>query len=85
MKQKNLDEYSTVYEFHGFKIKIDFGSDSFIYERFDVGIIAKNHSGNGHAPAASVNITEEQKEYALKLRKRSNRESLEYLVNCSYK
>lgn len=61
-----------------------FGQKSYrsIEETFDVALIAKAHGGGGHAAASSVNITEEQKEKALTL---SKRESLEYLVNSSYK
>ena len=64
-----------------------FGQKSYrsIEEGFDVGKIAEAHGGNGHPSAASVNITEEQKKYALTLKNKSNRESLEYLINSSYK
>ena len=63
-----------------------FGQKSYrsIDEGFDVGKIAEAHGGSGHPGAASVNITEKQKEYALILRKNSKRESLNYLVTCSY-
>ena len=63
-----------------------FGQKSYraIANGFDVGKIAEAHGGNGHPAAASVNITEEQKKFALILRKTSNRESIEYLVNSSY-
>lgn len=49
-----------------------------------LGKIAEAHGGSGHPAAAGVNITEKQKEYALVLRKNSNRESLAYLVNSNY-
>jgi len=64
-----------------------FGQKSYraITKNFDVGKIAEAHGGYGHPGAASVNITEEQKKHALVLRKRNTRESLEYLVNSSYK
>lgn len=63
-----------------------FGQKSYraIANGFDIGKIAEAHGGNGHPAAASVNITEEQKNFALILRKTSNRESVEYLVNSSY-
>lgn len=63
-----------------------FGQKSYraIANGFDVGKIAEAHGGNGHPAAASVNITEEQKEHAVVLRKISNRRSLEYLINNSY-
>ena len=50
---------------------------------FDVSKIAEEHGGGGHPGAASVNITKEQKEYVLTLKNKSNREGLEYIVNCS--
>lgn len=64
-----------------------FGQKSYrtIEANFDVGKIAESHGGGGHPEAASVNITEEQKKHALVLRKKSKRDSLEYLVNSSYK
>ena len=67
--------------------KGQFGQKSYrsIEEDFDVGKIAESHGGNGHPAAASVNITKEQKEHALILRKTNKRESLEYLVNSSYR
>lgn len=52
---------------------------------FDVGKVAEVHGGNGHPAAASVNITEEQKRLALVLKAKSNRDSLEYLVNSCYR
>ena len=66
--------------------KGSFGQKSYrsIEEGFDVGKIAEAHGGSGHPGAASVNITEKQKEYALILRRNSNRESLNYLANCNY-
>ena len=66
--------------------KGSFGQKSYrsIEEGFDVGKIAEAHGGSGHPAAAGVNITEKQKEYALVLRKNSNRESLAYLVNSNY-
>ena len=66
--------------------KGSFGQKSYrsIEEGFDVGKIAEAHGGSGHPAAAGVNITEKQKEYALILRRKSKRESLNYLVNCSY-
>lgn len=67
--------------------KGEFGQKSYrsIEDAFDVGKIAESHGGNGHPAAASVNITKEQREYALKLREISNRDSLEYLVKSSYR
>ena len=67
--------------------KGEFGQKSYrsIDESFNVGAIAEAHGGNGHPAAASVNITKEQKEYALTLKNKSIRESLEYLVKSSYK
>ena len=61
-----------------------FGQKSYraIEDGFDVGSIAESHGGGGHEAAASVNITEEQKVYALTLKKRP---SLDYLVNSNYK
>ena len=66
--------------------KGSFGQKSYrsIAEGFDVGKIAEAHGGSGHSGAAGVNITEKQKEYALVLRKNSNRESLAYLVDSNY-
>ena len=51
---------------------------------FDVCKIAEAHGGNGHPAAASVNITEEQKEKSLILRKTSKRESIKYLLESNY-
>ena len=51
---------------------------------FDVGKIAEAHGGNGHPAAASVNITKEQKEKCLILRKTNKRDSIKYLVESSY-
>lgn len=51
---------------------------------FDVGKIAEAHGGNGHPTAASVNITKEQKEKCLILRKTNPRDSIKYLVESSY-
>lgn len=63
-----------------------FGQKSYrsIAADFDVGKIAEAHGGNGHPAAASVNITKEQKEKCLVLRKTSKRDSISYLVNSSY-
>ena len=55
-----------------------------IEEGFDVGKIAENHGGGGHPAAASVNITKEQKEKCLDLRKTNRRTSIKYLVNSNY-
>ncbi len=52
---------------------------------FSVDEIAMAHGGGGHPAAASVQITDSQKKRALILKEKSNRESLEYLVNCNYK
>lgn len=51
---------------------------------FDVGKIAKAHGGGGHPAAAAVNITKEQREKTIELRRTNPREALEYLANCSY-
>lgn len=66
--------------------KGQFGQKSYraIEKNFNVGKIAEFHGGGGHPEAASVNITEDQKKHALVLRKTSNKDSLEYLVNCKY-
>lgn len=66
--------------------KGQFGQKSYrsIDESFDVGKIADEHGGSGHPGAASVNITEEQRKHALVLKSKNKRESLEYLVNCSF-
>ena len=63
-----------------------FGQKSYraIQKDFDVGKIAEAHGGNGHPAAASVNITKEQKEKCLVLRKTSPRESIRYLVESNY-
>lgn len=63
-----------------------FGQKSYrsIATGFDVGKIAEAHGGNGHPAAASVNITKEQKEKCLVLRKTNPRDSISYLVNSSY-
>ncbi len=55
-----------------------------IDKNFDVGRIAEIHGGNGHPSAASVNITEEQKEKSLILRRTNQRESIKYLVESNY-
>ena len=55
-----------------------------IEEGFDVSSVAEAHGGNGHPAASSVLITPEQKEQALILRKKNNRDSLEYLMWSSY-
>jgi hypothetical protein len=67
--------------------KGNYGQKSYrsIEESFDVGRIAEEHGGGGHPSAASVNITKEQKEYALTLKNNNKRASLEFLVNSSYK
>ena len=63
-----------------------FGQKSYrtIAASFDVGKIAEAHGGNGHPAAASVNITKEQKEECLILRKTNPRKSIRYLVESSY-
>ena len=63
-----------------------FGQKSYrsIVADFDVGKIAEAHGGNGHPAAASVNITKEQKEKCLVLRKTNPRDSIRYLVESSY-
>ena len=63
-----------------------FGQKSYraIANGFDVGKIAEAHGGNGHPAAASVNITEEQKEKSLILRKTNKRDSIKYLIQSSY-
>lgn len=63
-----------------------FGQKSYrsIVAGFDVGKIAEAHGGNGHPAAASVNITKEQKEKCLVLRKTNPRGSIRYLVESSY-
>ena len=63
-----------------------FGQKSYraIQKDFDVGKIAEAHGGNGHPAAASVNITKEQKEKCLVLRKTSPLESIRYLVESNY-
>lgn len=63
-----------------------FGQKSYraIAEGFNVGKIAEEHGGTGHSAAASVNITEEQKEKCLVLRKTNKRESIKYLIDCSF-
>ena len=55
-----------------------------IQNGFDVGKIAEAHGGNGHPAAASVNITKEQKEKCLILRKTNPRDSIKYLVESKY-
>ena len=67
--------------------KGEFGQKSYraVAKGFDVGRIAEAHGGYGHPAAASVNITKDQREKALILKKKSNRDSLEYLINSSYK
>lgn len=55
-----------------------------IQKGFDVGKIAEAHGGNGHPAAASVNITKEQREKCLVLRRANPRESIRYLVESSY-
>lgn len=55
-----------------------------IQNGFDVGKIAEAHGGNGHPAAASVNITKEQKEKCLILRKTNQRDSIKYLVESKY-
>ena len=64
--------------------KGQFGQKSYraIEEGFNVGKVAESHGGGGHEAAASVNITEEQREHALTLKRRSG---LDYLVNSDYK
>ena len=64
-----------------------FGQKSYrsIAVKFDVSEIAEIHGGGGHVEAASVNITEKQKEKALILRKKSNRDSIIYLTECCFK
>lgn len=52
-----------------------------IEDGFDVNEIAKLHGGGGHASAAAVPITSEQKKRALSL---SKRDGLEYLYKCIY-
>ena len=66
--------------------KGEFGQKSYrsIEENFDVGTIAKSHGGSGHTGAAAVNITKEQRNHALLLKKTNNRDSLKYLVNSNY-
>ena len=90
---KELTEYAKDLNIENLKYLIivaldkgSFGQKSYrsIDEGFDVGKIAEAHGGSGHPAAAGVNITEKQKEYALVLRKNSNRESLYYLVNSNY-
>lgn len=63
-----------------------FGQKSYraIANGFDVGKIAEAHGGNGHPAAASVNITEKQKEKSLILRKTNKRDSIKYLIQSSY-
>ena len=63
-----------------------FGQKSYraIESGFDVGKIAEDHGGNGHPSAASVNITKEQREKSLILRKTNPRESIRYLVESKY-
>ena len=63
-----------------------FGQKSYraITTGFDVGKIAEAHGGNGHPAAASVNITKNQKEKALILRKINPRESIKHLVESNY-
>ena len=63
-----------------------FGQKSYrsVEKGFDVGKIAEIHGGTGHSYAASVNITEEQKEKSLVLRKISDRDSLEYLIGSKF-
>lgn len=56
-----------------------------IEKEFDVSKIAQTHGGYGHKAASSVNITEEQKRKALVLRKTSNRDSLKFIIESSYK
>lgn len=65
----------------------DYGQKSYrsIAPGFDVNEIAQAHGGGGHRAAASVNITKEQKEKALTLRRTNPRKALEYLANSSYK
>ena len=55
-----------------------------IAKGFDVGKIAESHGGSGHPGAAAVNITKEQREKAMVLRREDNRTSLEYLINSNY-
>ena len=56
-----------------------------IEQGFDVGKIAESHGGNGHPAAAQVEITEEQRNYALNLIKQNKKqESLKYLVEANY-
>lgn len=60
-----------------------FGQKSYrsIIESFDVNEIATFYGGGGHPSAASVSITQEQKNMALTLKKK---EGLKYLSECSY-
>ena len=67
--------------------KGDYGQKSYrsIEDGFNVSKIAEAHGGGGHPTASSVNITKDQREKALVLRKRSHRESVKYLVDSSFK
>ena len=67
-------------------VALDRGQKSYrnVDPSFDVGEIAQSYGGGGHSAAASVLITDSQKKKALRLKKESNRKSLEYLINCSY-
>ena len=67
--------------------KGEFGQKSYrsIPADFDVGKIAEEHGGGGQFAAASVNITKEQREKGLVLRKTNPRESIKYLVDSTYK
>jgi oligoribonuclease NrnB/cAMP/cGMP phosphodiesterase (DHH superfamily) len=64
--------------------KGNYGQKSYrsIKPGFNISKIAEEHGGGGHPEAASVNISKEQKEYALTLK--NNRDRLEYLVNNIY-
>lgn len=63
-----------------------FGQKSYrsIASGFDVASITVAHGGGGHKEAASVNITKEQKERCLSLRKTNKRESIQYIVDSCY-
>ena len=63
--------------------KGEFGQKSYrsIDETFDVNEVAMNHGGGGHPAAASVSITQEQKEKSLTLTKRN---SLKFLAESNY-
>lgn len=82
---KDLELSKRVLVFDHHKSAINEGCDKYSFTTIiEIDENGRKKRGNGHLAAASVNITKEQKEKRLVLRKTSPRESIKYLAESKY-